>query len=272
MKQFAPQVEIMESSWDEETNKAAILRAAGVCRKTDPQDFKNFIEKWIVCQPAHRRHMKLLEHSFVNFVLEDVENIVGSVHLRDWKRLLEIILDGDSANYCYWGSLRDLIDRSDLFNVKSIVGKYGLESLCRKGWFDVSDKINFGEPVYQIKIKTNRFTAMQLRTHQSISWLVESTRSVNYAEKGFNLCSFRKIPWYRKAICSLTYSIYKALIACGVKKEEAGRVLDEYRETHIIGFAHRNAWEELAQKRIGTGAQGDCEFIARKIMELFDEN
>jgi hypothetical protein len=222
--------------------------------------------------------MKLLEHSFINFTMKDAPRGCGllfsaeGVHLRDWKRILALMVNGDYNNYFYWGSLRDLIEISPLFDVFDIAKKYGVGELCERGPVKVSNGVPFEEPVYQIKIKTNRFTAMQLRTHQNISWLTESTRSVNYKEKGFNLCSAKEIPWYRKSICCLTYSIYKFLMSLGAKKEDAGRVLDEYRETHIIGFAHREDWLELARKRIHTGAQGDCEFIAKKILEQLDED
>lgn len=283
-----PQVEIVENTWDEIHNKAAILRAAGTCRRSDPQDYDSFVEKWIVKQSLHRRHLKLLEHSCVSFLVNSkdldeegwgkvkkkIQKRFGKfremafVNVRDWKKLFSIMLNDNYKEYVFYGSVRDIYELSNIIQVENILKKYGIEPIGEECFFFTKNGVDTCEKEFvQIKIKTNRFTAMQLRTHQSISWLCESTRSVDYG-KEMNLCTIETIGWMHKSLAWFSWVGYKLFRKLGFKKEDAGRFLTDYRETHIIGFAEKETWLDFCRKRIGTGAQGDACWVAQEIQNI----
>jgi hypothetical protein len=309
MKIEKPDIYVVKNEeWTKEKNIESILSAAGVCKKTSPSNYYDFIKKHIINKKEEERHLKILEHSYVEFCLYNknsvykIDNIGFSANIcicspvsyfkkvsmrsgGDVFRSIYSLLSGECDYVYYFGSLRDLLEWSDIFNFNELLSEYGLESLSSfngKSLIDFSDYdifySNNSKDVFQIKIKTNRFTAMQLRTHQSISWLIESTRAVEYNNcNSFSICSISDLGIIEKigSCLGLVFSKLLKFLNCipritnkkifNFKRQDRQRFLTEYRTTNIIGFAKKDYWDILCRKRMTKEAQHDIRHISEMI-------
>jgi len=235
---YNPNIEITcryNSDNPREENYLAMLRAASVCTgKKLEEKGADYFNQWfktnITDKPEEQRHYSVLEHGIYSF------RAVGE-------------------------------DKICCGNARSYIESTGFKDSCIKEFFP--DHISFeivgelSKQYYQILITTNRFTAMQLVRHRSISWLVESTRMVEYNEPTINT-SEDLDPDLENSIL-YGFESYNKLRVDGVKREQAGRILSDYRETRLIGCATKEDWLLMCGKRMFPGAQADVRRICSTI-------
>jgi len=225
-------------------NYLACLRAAGVCKRKDltQKGYKYFNKLFqnIIMKPEKNRskHFAVLQHAFV-------KNGWKHMNFRDF---LEPKRDLSQMSWLEREIEKEKMDEINKFKLSKIE------------WFLPKD-------TFQIKIRCNRFTAMQWVRHVSkytdISFLVESTRAVDYSENQ-TICTINpemvpgSILWES---AQNSFDWYAKLRKEGYKKEDCRDVTD-YRENYMIGTAHINNWYIACSKRIGSGAQEDAQYIA----------
>jgi hypothetical protein len=172
------------------------------------------------------------------------------------KKHLSVLQHGDSYSYdnCYY-TLRDYYQEFGELN-KDIT----LHHDCNR---------------YQIEIVTNRFTSMQWVRHttkySNISFLVESTRAVDYSINEPTINTSGEFSEQLFNAIKQTFELYQNLRKNKETKEMAGRILTEYRETRMIGTATKEEWLGVCSKRMASGAQADAEYIANLIKNALEK-
>jgi hypothetical protein len=243
--------------------------AAGVSRKKDlaGKDFKKFFDTYIKGQ----KHYKLLEFGMgIINVRNNIPlgvNHIDIVEARDWQSLFCCLKAGKMPDVII-GTCRDLYELYGMTRVEELLCNNAGKVQDVENVHDlVLDHLNRTQRI--IKITTNRFTAMQLRTHQSISWLCESTRHTKYSDCVLNTTV--QLPLKYELRAEMEFSNYNKDIEAGDRMEIAGRFIDDFRETVIIGRANKEQWKYLCDVRMAPDVQTDAMYIASKIKQLIEE-
>lgn len=171
------------------------------------------------------------------------------------KKHLSVLQHGDS-----WSDNYDYYTLRDYYNRFNNIDKGLIHTDCNR---------------YQIEITTNSYTSIQWRTHttkySNISFLVESTRAVDYSIDEPTINTSKNLSEQLLNAIEQTFELYQNLRKNKETKELAGRILTTFREVKMIGTATKEEWLNVCKKRMASGAQADAEFVATLIKEALEK-
>ena len=117
----------------------------------------------------------------------------------------------------------------------------------------------------------SRGIADEFRTHTTISSLMESTRYVNYKNKGLE---FVLPTWcVGEGVITETFDFierrYKQMISEGKQPQQAREILPLATATHLVQCGFNKAWNNFFNQRCSSSAHPDAQYIAKQARELF---
>lgn len=258
MQIIKPTVELIKQAPGIEGIYEAIARAGRICYASNKKDKnKEFVERLI--QSSHFRPLEF-----------------GTVYLsipydsEDWQKYKyssysKIYIDPDN-NVCVTTNYRVLVEGNLLSDLKYLV--------------DTPTKYHFRRYTFHWTIA--RSIADEMRTHTTISSLMESTRYCGYNKEKFGkqLTFIRPVDWtvnpsvdrLTKVAWKVSEIAYKWLIYLGARPQQARRILPLDIKTEFIQCGFTDAWDNFFNQRyFGTTGtpHPDCKQIAEVAYNIY---
>lgn len=145
---------------------------------------------------------------------------------------------------------------------------------------------NYYRPTFHWNI--SRGIGDELRTHVTLSSLMESTRYVNYHRVGKdgmknlndinNHMDFVRPYWHNPNFGDIGFEStlayiedsYSKMIENGLQPQQAREILPLSIATNLVQCGFKDSWENLFLQRCDKAAHPDCQLIATKAKELYD--
>ncbi len=125
---------------------------------------------------------------------------------------------------------------------------------------------------YTVRIICSRVQADSFCRHRVFSFLMESTRYVNYSNKGITIIQpegYDNWTTTQKQLftdhCTSSEHLYNLLIDSGLKPEDARDILPLQLKTELVMTGTTKQWEEFFKLRISEHAHPEAQNIAKKI-------
>lgn len=258
MQIIKPTVEFIQQAPGKEGIFEAIARAGRICYASNKKDHnEEFVNRLIQSQ-----HFRPLEFGTVYLSIP--------YNVKDWEKYKtspysKLFIDPDNQ-VCITTNYRVLVENNWLTDLKYLI--------------DSPTKNHYKRYTFHWTIA--RSIADEMRTHVTLSSLMESTRYCGYNREKFGsqLTFIEPSDWtinpsvdrLIKTAWKVSEIAYKWLICLGAKPQQARRILPLDIKTEFIQCGFTDAWDNFFNQRYfgTTGApHPDCKQIAEKAYNIY---
>ena len=280
MKLIEPSVELIEQEPGIEGIYKQIERCARVCYKSEDKITEDSAKKF-VDMLIKNGHGAMLEHGTVYLKFHNTQEWVSEYSLEDSTYI--------GLRYSY-----DQYSKSQQINESEMVVTTNFRTLVERNvLYDLNylcEPTEYHEKRYTLKFTTSIGITRELIRHRHFSFANESTRYVNYKNKGLE---FIEPYWYDKfnepcnnegyrenGTTDMFDSIefieflddcektYLCAIIAGAKPQEAREMLPLCTKSEIIMPGFESDWKDFFKLRCDKAAHPDMQIIANKAKEL----